>query len=84
MYAVAAPNSWVGRGGRLAQGAQFQARRLSDFFPVQFGCGVVSPSFPEAFEPSLPSAERFDRVVEPTGVPGGWRQWLLNGEENIS
>ena len=54
-----------------AQGAQFQARRFADFFPVQFDCGVVDPGFPEAFEPGLPGAERFDCVVEPTGVPGG-------------
>ena len=65
------PNSWIGSSGRLAQGAQFQARRFADFFPVQFDCGVVDPGFPEAFEPRLPGAERFDCVVEPTGVPGG-------------
>lgn len=73
MCAASRSDLWVSGCSRFAQGAQFQARRLADFFPVQFDRGVVEPGFPEAFEPGLPGAEPFDGVVEPTGVPR--RRW---------
>lgn len=36
------------------------------------------------FEPRFPGIEALDCIVEPTGVPGGRWQRLLNGEENLS
>lgn len=48
---------------------------------VQFDGGVIDPGFVEAFEPHIPSAERFDRVVEPARVSDGGWQWFLNSEE---